>query len=85
MTIDPNTGKPRKGKWVNRIWVPEEPRKWPILPQSNPDFDPDSRFGLKKRRKMKLRKKVKSHWGKLTQQEATEARINKIQRVRENR
>jgi len=42
--LDPKTGKPRKGQWVNRYWVPDVPVKCAILPQSNPDFDPDAKY-----------------------------------------
>ncbi len=36
--IDPKTGKPRNGRWVNRQWAPKphEPRM--LLAQSNPNF-----------------------------------------------
>jgi len=36
---DPRTGKPRKGKWVNRVWAPDEPEPQKLLPQSNPSFE----------------------------------------------
>ena len=40
-SIDPKTGKPRKGKWVKREWVPANPEFIPT-PQSNPNFSPES-------------------------------------------
>ena len=43
--IDKRTGKPRKGKWVNRCWIPDVPEPFVPTPQSNPNFDPSSRLG----------------------------------------
>ena len=36
--IDPRTGKPREGKWVNRHWIPKKPEPITPMPQSNPNF-----------------------------------------------
>lgn len=43
--IDPKTGLPRKGKWVNRIWEPEVPEEVKPLPQSNDTFPTEFRLG----------------------------------------
>lgn len=43
--IDKRTGKPRKGEWVNKCWLPDVPESFGAKPQSNPNFDPSSRLG----------------------------------------
>ncbi len=35
--IDPGTGQPRKGKWVNKCWVPDIPESIPLPPSTNPN------------------------------------------------
>ena len=39
--IDQRTGKPREGRWVNRVWVADKQEPY-TTPQSNPNFDPHS-------------------------------------------
>lgn len=47
--MNPCTGEPRRGKWVNRLWVPENPAH--VLPNfpprcllsTNPNFSKESR------------------------------------------
>ncbi len=41
----------RKGRWVNRQWIPEGGQKTEPKPQSNPNFDPNVRrlFNMNKK------------------------------------
>ena len=43
----------REGHWEGRQWVPDNPPKMELTPQSNPNFDPNSHLFISNNKKKK--------------------------------